>query len=190
MFLLIPKISHLWYILLQVFCYWFCKIYILQYNMIQSLGTELSPQLCVIEHKELLIVIDHTMSSSEINISTKAFIWIHHSYPRFPSTLPKYLSPLPRVIFPKSLQRSLYHHLEGRIGFNTVNPSLSTGEDYPVHSLMMNRMAVRVHRIFFYSNFIWLTLFSLYFLILRTIYFLTFFDLRPPSFAKFTFCKF
>ena len=28
----------------------------------------------------------------------------------------------------------------GRIGFNTVNPSLSTGKDYPVHSL--NRMAV------------------------------------------------
>ena len=82
------------------------------------------------------------MSSSEINISTKAFIWIHNPYLRFPSTLPKYLSPLPRVIFPKSLQRSLYHHLEGRIGFNTLNPSLSTGKDYPVHSLMMNRMAV------------------------------------------------
>ena len=37
---------------------------------------------------------------------------------------------------------SFYHHLEGRIGFNTVNPFLSTGKDYPVHSLMMNRMAV------------------------------------------------
>ena len=41
----------------------------------------------------------------------------------------------------------------------------------------------------FYSIFIWLTLFSLYFSILRTIYFLTFFDSRPPSFAKLTFCK-
>ena len=40
------------------------------------------------------------------------------------------------------------------------------------------------------SIFIWLTLLSLYFLILRTIYFLTFFDLRPPSFAKSTFFKF
>ena len=38
-----------------------------------------------------------------------------------------------------------YHHLQGRIGFNTVNPSLSTGKDYPVHSLMMNRMAI-LHR--------------------------------------------
>ena len=46
----------------------------------------------------------------------------------------------------------------------------------------------RVHRIFFYLIFIRLTLFSLYFLILRTIYFLTFFDLRPPSFANFNFC--
>ena len=36
--------------------------------------------------------------------------------------------------------------------------------------------------------FIRLTLFSLYFLILRTIYFLTFFYLRPPSFANFNFC--
>ena len=45
-------------------------------------------------------------------------------------------------------------------------------------------------KFFFYLIFIRLTLFSLYFLILRTIYFLTFFDLRPPSFAKFTFCKF
>ena len=34
----------------------------------------------------------------------------------------------------------------------------------------------------------WLTLFSLYFLILRLIYFLTFFDLMPPSFANFNFC--
>ena len=50
------------------------------------------------------------------------------------------------------------------------------------------QICIRVHRIFFYSIFIWLTLFSLYFLILRTIYFLTFFDLRPPSFAKFNFC--
>ena len=41
----------------------------------------------------------------------------------------------------------------------------------------------------FYSIFIWLTLFSLYFSILRTICFLTFFDSRPPSFAKLTFCK-
>ena len=41
---------------------------------------------------------------------------------------------------------------------------------------------------FFYLIFIRLTLFSLYFLILRTIYFLTFFDLRPPSFANFNFC--
>ena len=30
-----------------------------------------------------------------------------------------------------------YHHLQGRIGFNTVNTSLSTGKDYPVHSLMI-----------------------------------------------------
>ena len=30
--------------------------------------------------------------------------------------------------------------------------------------------------------------FSLYFLILRLIYFLTFFDLRPPSFANLNFC--
>ena len=37
---------------------------------------------------------------------------------------------------------TFYRHLEGRIGFNTVNPSWSTGKDYPVHSLMMNRMAV------------------------------------------------
>ena len=42
----------------------------------------------------------------------------------------------------------------------------------------------------FYSIFIWLTLFSLYFSILRTICFLTFFDSRPPSFAKLTFCRF
>ena len=42
----------------------------------------------------------------------------------------------------------------------------------------------------FYSTFIWLTLFSLYFSILRTICFLTFFDSRPPSFAKLTFCRF
>ena len=48
---------------------------------------------------------------------------------------------------------------------------------------------IRVQRIYFYSIFIWLTLFSLYFSILRTIYFLTFFDSRPPSFAKLTFCK-
>ena len=41
---------------------------------------------------------------------------------------------------------------------------------------------------FLYLIFIRLTLFSLYFLILRTIYFLTFFDLRPPSFANFNFC--
>ena len=27
-----------------------------------------------------------------------------------------------------------YHHLQGRIGFNTVNPSLSTGKDYLIHS--------------------------------------------------------
>ena len=26
--------------------------------------------------------------------------------------------------------------------WKTVNPSLSTGKDYPVHSLMINRMAV------------------------------------------------
>ena len=30
---------------------------------------------------------------------------------------------------------TFYHHLEGRIGFNSVNPSLSAGKDYPVHSL-------------------------------------------------------
>ena len=36
----------------------------------------------------------------------------------------------------------MYHHLQRRIGFNTVNPSLSTGKDYPVHALMMNRMPV------------------------------------------------
>ena len=35
----------------------------------------------------------------------------------------------------------------------------------------------------------WLTLFSLYFLILRTIYFSAFFDERPPSFAKINFFK-
>ena len=34
----------------------------------------------------------------------------------------------------------------------------------------------------------WLTLFSLYFLILRLIYFPTFFYLRPPSFANLNFC--
>ena len=56
------------------------------------------------------------------------------------------------------------------------------------HVPVPGHMWSRVHRIFFYSIFIWLTLFSLYFLILRTIYFLTFFDLRPPSFAKFNFC--
>ena len=33
-----------------------------------------------------------------------------------------------------------------RIGFNTVNPSLSTGKDYPLHSLMMKRM-VALHQI-------------------------------------------
>ena len=33
------------------------------------------------------------------------------------------------------------------------------------------------------------TLFFLYFLILRQVCFLAFFDLRPPSFANFTFCK-
>ena len=38
-----------------------------------------------------------------------------------------------------------YHHLQGRIGFNTANPSLSTGQDYSVHSLMMNRMDVLHH---------------------------------------------
>ena len=27
---------------------------------------------------------------------------------------------------------TFYHHLEGRIGCNTVNPSLSTGKDYPL----------------------------------------------------------
>ena len=48
-------------------------------------------------------------------------------------------------------------------------------------------MGVKIKKVHFTY---WLTLFSLYFLILRTIYFLTFFDLRPPSFAKFTFCKF
>ena len=37
---------------------------------------------------------------------------------------------------------TFYHHLEGRIGFNTANTSLSTGKDYPVHSLMINRMTV------------------------------------------------
>ena len=41
---------------------------------------------------------------------------------------------------------------------------------------------------FLYLIFIRLTLFSLYFLILRTIYFLAFFYLRPPSFANFNFC--
>ena len=34
-----------------------------------------------------------------------------------------------------------YHFIVERIEFNTVNPSLSTGKDYTVHSLMMNRMA-------------------------------------------------
>ena len=38
-----------------------------------------------------------------------------------------------------------YHHLVEKIGFNTVNPSLSTGKDYTVHSPMMNRMAI-LHR--------------------------------------------
>ena len=38
--------------------------------------------------------------------------------------------------------KTFYHHLQGRIGFNTLNPSLSTGKDYPVHSLMMKRMVV------------------------------------------------
>ena len=37
---------------------------------------------------------------------------------------------------------AFYHHLQGRIGFNTVNLSLSTGKNYLVHSLMMNRTAV------------------------------------------------
>ena len=27
------------------------------------------------------------------------------------------------------------HHKQGRIDFNTVNPSLSTGKDFPIHSL-------------------------------------------------------
>ena len=42
---------------------------------------------------------------------------------------------------------------------------------------------------FFCSISISDTLFLLYFLILRQVYFLQFFDLKPPSFAKFTFCK-
>ena len=31
---------------------------------------------------------------------------------------------------------TFYRHLEGRIGFNTVNPFLSAGKDYPVHNAM------------------------------------------------------
>ena len=58
------------------------------------------------------------------------------------------------------------------------------------HSSHRPRVSIGVQQFFFYSIFIWLTLFSLYFSILRTIYFLTFFDSRPPSFAKLTFCKF
>ena len=30
---------------------------------------------------------------------------------------------------------TFYHHLEGRIGFNTDNPSLSTWKDFSMHSL-------------------------------------------------------
>ena len=38
---------------------------------------------------------------------------------------------------------AFYRHLQGRIGFNTVNPSLYTEKDFPMHSLgMMKRMAV------------------------------------------------
>ena len=44
--------------------------------------------------------------------------------------------------FKEHLQMTFYYHLVERIEFNTVNPSLSTGKDYTVHSLMMNRMAV------------------------------------------------
>ena len=28
-----------------------------------------------------------------------------------------------------------YHNLQGRIGFNTVNHPLSTGKDFPIHSV-------------------------------------------------------
>ena len=52
------------------------------------------------------------------------------------------------------------------------------------------RPHTRVQRIYFLFNFYLAHTFFLYFSILRTIYFLTFFDSRPPSFAKLTFCKF
>ena len=38
--------------------------------------------------------------------------------------------------------KAFYHHLEGMIGCNTVNLSLSTGKDSSVHSLMMNKISM------------------------------------------------
>ena len=34
----------------------------------------------------------------------------------------------------KDLHKTFYHHLQGRIGFNTINP-VNPGKDYPMHSL-------------------------------------------------------
>ena len=34
-----------------------------------------------------------------------------------------------------TVSSTFYHHLQERIGFNTANSSLSTGKDFPMHSL-------------------------------------------------------
>ena len=39
------------------------------------------------------------------------------------------------TIFKAIFYCSICHHQQGRIDFNTVNPSLSTGKDFLIHSL-------------------------------------------------------
>ena len=39
------------------------------------------------------------------------------------------------LTFTFAIQRAICHHQQGRIDFNTVNPSLSTGKDFLIHSL-------------------------------------------------------
>ena len=41
----------------------------------------------------------------------------------------------PCVSRSNQIEISFYAHLRGRIGFKTVNPSLSTGKDFLIHSL-------------------------------------------------------
>ena len=77
-----------------------------------------------------------------------------------------------------------------RIQYNILNTKRTSQSWFCIRLIGFPPYTLGCNEFIFYSIFIRLTLFSLYFSILRTIYFLTFFYSRPPSFAKLTFCKF